>query len=161
MAMFSNALGLYNRVDTVEFDCGSFSVELKQFSSVFKELGDEMVRLRAEGILPQVEATPQPRKRMTRTASQVKPKEPTAAPESEFILGSMERDQRFFAEHVMVGWKGLMDDSGAEVPFTVDNVILLFNEPGGVDLYAELLMASMDVTNFVGVSSIKDDIKNS
>lgn len=161
MAMFSKALGLYNRVDTVEFDCGTFSVELRQFSSVFKELGDEMVRLRAEGLLPQVEATPQPRKRMTRTAAQVKPKTAAMESDNEFILGSLERDQRFFAEHVMVGWKGLTDDNDSEIEFSVENALALFSEPGGLDLYAELLTASMDVTNFVGVSSVKDDVKNS
>ena len=155
MAMFSKALGLYNRVDTVEFDCGTFSVELRQFSSVFKELGDEMV------LLPQVEATPQPRKRMTRTAAQVKPKTAAMEFDNEFILGSLERDQRFFAEHVMVGWKGLTDDNDSEIEFSVENALALFSEPGGLDLYAELLTASMDVTNFVGVSSVKDDVKNS
>ena len=161
MATFKNALGLYNLVDTIELDCGAFSVELPQFSSVFKELGDEMVRLRAEGILPKVEATPQPRKRMSRTASQVKPSTPSEAPQSEFILGSLERDQRFFAEHVMVNWHDLKDDTGAEVEFTVENVMELFAAPGGMDLYAELLMASMDVANFVGVPSLVDDVKNS
>ena len=118
MAKFSNALNLYRRVDTIEVDCGSFSVELRSYHSLFKELGDEQIRLRSEGILPKVEATPQPRKRLISSAARMKGKEaPVQQETSEYLLGSLERDQRFFAEKVMVNWHNLVDDDGVEIPY--------------------------------------------
>mgnify|MGYP003304935941 CR=1 FL=1 len=162
MAMFSNALNLYRRVDTIEVDCGSFSVELRSYHTLFKELGDEQIRLRAEGILPKVEATPQPRKRLTSSAARMKGKETQVQQEtSEYLLGSLERDQRFFAEKVMVNWSNLIDDDGNEVPFNADNAMALFASPGGMELYAELIATSLDIANFAGVRSVNDDVKNS
>lgn len=162
MAMFSNALNLYRRVDTIEVDCGSFSVELRSYHALFKELGDEQIRLRAEGILPKVEATPQPRKRLTSSAARMKGKETQVQQEtSEYLLGSLERDQRFFAEKVMVNWSNLIDDDGNEVPFNADNAMALFASPGGMELYAELIATSLDIANFAGVRSVNDDVKNS
>lgn len=162
MAKFSNALNLYRRVDTIEVDCGSFSVELRSYHSLFKELGDEQIRLRSEGILPKVEATPQPRKRLTSSAARMKGKEaPVQQETSEYLLGSLERDQRFFAEKVMVNWHNLVDDDGVEVPFSAEQAMELFAAPGGLELYAELMATSLDLANFAGVRSVTDDAKNS
>lgn len=155
---FTNALSSYNRVDTIEVDCGSFSVELKSFQSVFKELGDEQTRLRSEGLLAP-EPTSQPRKRLTRTAAALHPVQRTE--ETMYLLGSKERDQRFFAEHVLVGWKGLIDDDGKEVPYSVDSAMALFASPGGEELYSELTIMALDLSNFAGVRSVGDDVKNS
>jgi hypothetical protein len=34
-------------------------------------------------------------------------------------------DAQLFAEHVVVGWRGVRDATGAEVPFTVENCLAL------------------------------------
>lgn len=160
MATFKNALNMYHRVDTIEVDCGKFSVELRSYHSLFKELGDEQIRLRSEGILPKLDTSPKPRKRITTTAARLKNVEVETQPTSEYLLGSLERDERFFAEHVMVGWKNLKDDNGAEVPFSPDVAMILFQSEGGEELYAELLATSLDIANFAGVSNVSDDVKN-
>lgn len=158
---FLNALNMYRRADTVEVDCGTFSVELRSYQSLYKELGDEKVRLRSEGILPAESVTPQPRKRKTTTAARMQGVDAAATGDNiEFILGSKERDQRFFAEHVLVNWKGLKDDDGVEVPYSADAAMELFNSPGGDELYSELLVAALDPMNFVDVKSLTEDAKN-
>lgn len=156
---FSKALSGYNRVDTIEIDCGTFSLELRSYQSVFKELGDEQARLRSEGLLA-TDPVPAPRKRSTRTAAALNPVTVQRSDETPYLLGTKERDQRFFATHVIAGWKGLQNDAGEEVPYSPDTAMELFASPGGEELYNELLMASLDVSNFVGVQSIGEDAKN-
>lgn len=158
---FSNALGMYRRVDTIEVDCGTFRVEIRSYQSLYKELGDEKVRLRSEGLLPkETVAAPKPRKHRTLTVASMKPAEAQNTETSEFILGSKERDQRFFAEHVIVNWKDLKDDDGNEVPYSPDVAMELFASPGGDELYGELLVASLDAANFIATPTLSEDAKN-
>lgn len=158
---FSNALSMYRRVDAIEVDCGTFRVEIRSYQSLYKELGDEKVRLRSEGLLPKESVSaPQPRKHRTITAASMKPTEAVKVDVPEFILGSKERDQRFFAEHVIVNWKDLKDDDGNEVPYSPDVAMELFASPGGDELYSELLVASLDPMNFVNTPALAEDAKN-
>lgn len=161
---FGNALKAFQREDTAKIDCGAgWVVEIKPYSSVIKELSKVQAQMRTQGVLK------------SKNNGVVKlPSVALANPtrnslvdddNDEFLLGSLENDIRFFCDNVLVGWEGLRDDDGNEVPYDKDTAYSVMTEQGeaGNQFYRELFASSMNASLFVKTleQQIEEDAKNS
>lgn len=151
MHKFSRALTPFRRNDTTLVDCGNgWMVEIKQFQSVMPELRKAQAVHRAAG---GNKTTPS----KARAQSVVLAMDPmqelvqSTKEEDKTFLGTKLADMRFFAEHFIAGWTGLVDDAGTEVSYSADVAFQVLSQTGteGEQLYNELLMCSMDTKLFV------------
>jgi hypothetical protein len=72
--------------------------------------------------------------------------------------GNDEKDYEFFCEILLVGWRGLTDDDGKEVPYSKEVAIEIFkSSKQGKVLFHKLLRAASDDEMF----SYEDEVKNS
>jgi len=76
-----------------------------------------------------------------------------AQPHSKMIANGMLDDEiaknmlvEAFAESVVVGWKGVTNEKGEEIPFSIENCVKLFNDLP--DLYADVRSQAEDFRVF-------------
>lgn len=159
----NKALKAFSREDTARVDCGGgWTVEIKQYSSVLGLFSKEQARLRSQGVLK--ERNVDGIKKLPSVSLAGSKISVDGQEEDSYLLGSIENDIRFFVDNVLVGWEGLKDDDGADVPFSKDNAYEIMTEQGeaGHQLYRELFSSSMDSTLFIKSVSeqAKEDAKN-
>lgn len=158
----SNALRAFSREDTTNIDCGNgWLVEIKQFSQAMPALRKVQAEQRAAG---------KERTKPKAAAPSVVLGDPLALAAREasekdnYMLGSKEADYGFFAKEVIVGWTGLKDDDGNEVPYSTDTAyeVLMTTGTPGEQLYRELLQCSLDSSLFMvrGEQRAEEDTKN-
>lgn len=142
------ALNNYDRMDTAKVDCGyGWFVEIRPFSSAYKALSKEKAKLRSSGVVGKKGSVMLPSAKLDTNA----PLFTDEDMESEFLLGSIDEDIRFFVNNVLVSWEGLIDDDGNPVPYSKENALEILTEQGeaGHQLYRELFASSLDSKNFV------------
>ena len=106
----TKALQAYDRLDVATVDCGNgWLYQIKSFSSVAKHFAREQARVRAAGGM---------KKSYVATASvdMSGVHKTVEVDDSPWLLGSFEADIEFFLDNMSVGWTGLLDDDGAELP---------------------------------------------
>lgn len=158
-----NALKAFSREDTARVDCGDgWTVEIKQYSSVLGLFSREQARLRTQGVLK--EKSSDGIKKLPSVTLAGNKISVNGQEEDSYLLGSIENDIRFFVDNVLVGWEGLKDDDGVDVPYSKENAYEIMTEQGeaGHQLYRELFASSMDSTLFIKsvTDQVKDDAKN-
>lgn len=62
-----------------------------------------------------------------------------------------------FCGHLLKGWENVLDEQGAEIPYSVENAKKLMSDLP--DLYSELLEVSNDASHFLD-SNREEDAKN-
>ena len=139
------ALQAYDRLDVATVDCGNgWLYQIKSFSSVAKHFAREQARVRAAGGM---------KKSYVATASvdMSGAHKTVEVDDSPWLLGSFEADIEFFLDHMSVGWTGLLDDDGAELPYSkeIAQQVFLENGEAAQQLYRELLSASLDPKLFL------------
>lgn len=139
------ALQAYDRLDVATVDCGNgWLYQIKSFSSVAKHFAREQARVRAAGGM---------KKSYVATASvdMSGVHKTVEVDDSQWLLGSFEADIEFFLDHMSVGWTGLLDDDGAELPYSkeIAQQVFLENGEAAQQLYRELLSASLDPKLFL------------
>lgn len=78
--------------------------------------------------------------------------------------GKMTTDESqriYFCEAVLVDWKGVLDEKGKEVPFTVADAIEYFSDDDNLYVLERLIQLSDDIRNFNKLEPVEDIIKNS
>lgn len=158
----TKALLPYDRQDTAQVECGGgWIVEVKPYSSVIKELSRQQAKLRSSGVLKD-------KKKNGTTQSASLSSNPLASlfggEDEEFLLGSYEADVKFFVHNSIVGWIGLVDDDGNDIPFSADVAIDIFVNYGepGKRLYREVLACTLDTERFIKTTEqqAEEDTKN-
>ena len=139
------ALQAYDRLDVATVDCGNgWLYRIKSFSSVAKHFAREQARVRAAGGM---------KKSYVATASvdMSGVHKTVEVDDSPWLLGSFEADIEFFLDNMSVGWTGLLDDDGAELPYSkeIAQQVFLENGEAAQQLYRELLSASLDPKLFL------------
>ena len=141
----TKALQAYDRLDVATVDCGNgWLYQIKSFSSVAKHFAREQARVRAAGGM---------KKSYVATASvdMSSVHKTVEVDDSPWLLGSFEADIEFFLDNMSVGWTGLLDDDGAELPYSkeIAQQVFLENGEAAQQLYRELLSASLDPKLFL------------
>ena len=141
----TKALQAYDRLDVATVDCGNgWLYQIKSFSSVAKHFAREQARVRAAGGM---------KKSYVATASvdMSGVQKTVEVDDSPWLLGSFEADIEFFLDNMSVGWTGLLDDDGAELPYSkeIAQQVFLENGEAAQQLYRELLSASLDPKLFL------------
>ena len=141
----TKALQAYDRLDVATVDCGNgWLYRIKSFSSVAKHFAREQARVRAAGGM---------KKSYVATASvdMSGAHKTVEVDDSPWLLGSFEADIEFFLDNMSVGWTGLLDDDGAELPYSkeIAQQVFLENGEAAQQLYRELLSASLDPKLFL------------
>jgi hypothetical protein len=80
--------------------------------------------------------------------------EPVPADERFKVLGQL------LAEHILLDWKGIVDDDGAPVPYSKDLALDLLSAPEGRELRGYVIVCAQRLTE-VKVEFVKDAVKNS
>lgn len=141
----TKALQAYDRLDVATVDCGNgWLYRIKSFSSVAKHFAREQARVRAAGGMKQTYVA-------TASVDMSGAHKTVEVNDSPWLLGSFEADIEFFLDNMSVGWTGLLDDDGAELPYSkeIAQQVFLENGEAAQQLYRELLSASLDPKLFL------------
>ena len=149
----TKALSAYDRTDTTKVDCGGgWTWEIKPFSAVAKIFSKEQARMRSLGVA---------KKKVAKTNSAVLTNIDQITQDNEHMLGTYDADVAFFIENLSVGWDGLLDDTGTQVPYSAEAAEEIFTKNGsaGEQLFKELVMSSLDQALFVrgGADDVAQD----
>ena len=139
------ALQAYDRLDVATVDCGNgWLYQIKSFSSVAKYFAREQARVRAAGGMKKTYVA-------TASVDMSGAHKTVEVEDSPWLLGSFEADIEFFLDNMSVGWTGLLDDDGAELPYSkeIAQQVFLDNGEAAQQLYRELLSASLDPKLFL------------
>lgn len=142
----SDALISFDRYDTAEIKCGEgWYMEIKTFPT--KQLAKEQAKRRSRGKGKKKENVVPSVAQQEDFFNDVLNSDNT---EETWLLDSYENDIEFFVEHILVGWRGLVDDAGLKVPFSKEDAMSVFLDNGepGKRLYRELLLSSMTTSIF-------------
>ena len=141
----TKALQAYDRMDVATVDCGNgWLYQIKSFSSVAKYFAREQARVRAAGGMKKTYVA-------TASVDMSGAHKTVEVEDSPWLLGSFEADIEFFLDNMSVGWTGLLDDDGAELPYSkeIAQQVFLDNGEAAQQLYRELLSASLDPKLFL------------
>jgi hypothetical protein len=130
----NNALNPFQRAEQVEINCGNgWYITIRQAAIYNQEFRAASLKYAGN----------------TKDKSLVGINSPT---------GNDEKDYEFFCEILLVGWKGLKDDDGKNVPYSKKVAIEIFkSSKQGKVLFHKLLKAASDD----GMFTYEDEEKNS
>lgn len=76
------------------------------------------------------------------------------------IKESLDKLAVIFAESVVLGWQGVTDEAGVEMPFTVENCVKLFKDLP--DFFEQVIDLAKDHENFLEsrISEYQNNLKN-
>lgn len=143
----SKALVSFDRYDTAEIKCGDgWFMEIKAFP--MKLLAKEQAKRRSKGKGKKKEHVVPSLAQQEDFFNDVLTSD---GEEETWLLDTYENDVDFFVENILVGWRGLTDDTGLEVTYSQEDAKSVFLDNGepGKRLYRELLMSSMQSGIFV------------
>lgn len=74
-------------------------------------------------------------------------------------LADLEAIKVVFVEAILKDWRGIKDDKGKEVEFSIENALAYFSEEGTRYVLSRLGELSGDVTNFTALEQTVDEIE--